>query len=97
LNENKECGNAMATGSRVVNVTASLLIEIVMVGMAWQFYLHGIKTMQAGDVTWLLNLPKAPFWLAVDAILWIAVAVQTFVLLEELTGTAKRRSTEPAS
>lgn len=83
-----------ALGVRAIDVFASLVIEIVVVGMAWQFYLHGMKTMQAGDVTWLLNLPKAPFWFVVDAILWVAVAVQTFILIEDLTGTARRRLAE---
>ena len=68
-----------------------------MIGMAWQFYLHGVKAMQAGDVTWFLNLPKAPFWFVVDAVLWIGVAVQTFVLIEDVTGTGERRPTEPVS
>jgi len=79
---------------RVIDTLAALVIEIVMIGMAWQFYRFGIKTMHAGDVTWLLNWPKAPFWFIVDAILWIAVAVQTFVLIEEAIGARERRQPE---
>lgn len=73
-------------GVRVIDIFAALLIEIVMIAMAWEFWLHSIKTMKAGDVTWLLNVPKAPFWFVVDAILWVAVLVQTFVLVQDLTG-----------
>jgi hypothetical protein len=78
----------------VIDTLAALVIEIVMIGMAWQFWRFGIKTMQAGDVTWLLNWPKAPFWFVVDGILWIAVAVQTFVLIEEITGGRRHRGPE---
>lgn len=75
------------SGVRVIDTLAALLVEVVMIAMAWQFYLFGLKTMRAGDVTWMLNWPKAPFWFAVDAIIWAAVAVQTFVLIEEITAT----------
>ena len=76
---------------------AALVIEIVMIGMAWQFWLFGMKTQRAGDVTWLLNWPKAPFWFAVDGILWAAVAVQTVVLIEEMTGIRQQRDPEPVA
>ena len=75
------------SGVRVLDTLAALLVEVVMIGMAWQFYLFGLKTLRAGDVTWMLNWPKAPFWFAVDVIIWAAVAVQTFVLIEEITAT----------
>ena len=82
------------SGVRVIDTLAALVIEIVMVGMAWQFYLFGIKTMRANDVTWLLSWPKAPFWFIVDGILWVAVAVQTFALIEEVIGARERREPE---
>ena len=82
------------SGVRVIDTLAALVIEIVMIGMAWQFGLFGMKTMRAGDVTWLLNWPKAPFWFVVDGILWVAVAVQTFVLIEEVLGVRERREPE---
>jgi TRAP-type C4-dicarboxylate transport system permease small subunit len=85
------------SGVRVIDTTAALLVEIAMIGMAWQFWRFGIKTMRAGDVTWLLNWPKAPFWFAVDGILWAAVAVQGFVVIEEMTGAGRRREPEPVA
>jgi TRAP-type C4-dicarboxylate transport system permease small subunit len=84
-------------GVRAIDVFAATIIEAVMIAMAWQFYLFGVKTMQAGDVTWLLNLPKAPFWFVVDGILWVAVAVQTFVLVEEILGVRPARAPETMS
>jgi TRAP-type C4-dicarboxylate transport system permease small subunit len=80
-------------GVRVIDIFAALLIEVVMIAMAWEFWLHSTKTMKAGDVTWLLNVPKAPFWFVVDAVLWVCVLVQTFVLIQDLTG--RRRSQSP--
>jgi TRAP-type C4-dicarboxylate transport system permease small subunit len=85
------------SGTRVIDTIAALVIEIVMIGMAWQFWLFGIKTMRAGDVTWLLNWPKAPFWFAVDGILWTAVVVQTVVLTDEMTGAGRHRDPEPVA
>ncbi len=82
------------SGVRGIDMLAALVVEIVMIGMAWQFGLFGMKTMRAGDVTWLLNWPKAPFWFVVDGILWVAVAVQTFVLIEEVLGARERREPE---
>jgi TRAP-type C4-dicarboxylate transport system permease small subunit len=87
----------LPSGVRVIDTLAALVIEIVMIGMAWQFFLFGVKTMRAGDVTWLLNWPKAPFWFAVDGILGAAVVVQTFVLIEEMTGVRRRRDPEPVA
>jgi TRAP-type C4-dicarboxylate transport system permease small subunit len=85
-----------AGGCRAVDVFADVLIGITMIGMAWQFYLFSMKTLQAGDVTWLLNVPKAPFWFVVDAILWVAAAVQAFVLVQAVTGTRIERREESA-
>ncbi len=85
------------SGVRVIDTIAALVIEIVMIGMAWQFWQFGIKTLRAGDVTWLLNWPKAPFWFVVAGILWAAVVVQTFVLIEEMTGTSRQRGPEPVA
>lgn len=80
-------------GVRVVDVFASLVVEVSLVAMAWQFYLFSMKTLRANDVTWLLNVPKAPFWLVVDAVLWVAVLVQTFVLIQDVMG--RRGETPP--
>ena len=83
-------------GARVIDVAADTLIAIVMIAMAWQFYLFGIKTARAGDVTWMLNIPKAPFWFVVDAVLWVGAAVQLFVLYRVIIGAPIARSEESA-
>jgi TRAP-type C4-dicarboxylate transport system permease small subunit len=85
-----------STGARVIDAFADVLMTIVMIAMAWQFYLFGLKTMRANDVTWALNVPKAPFWFAVDAVLWVAVAVEAFVLIQTITGVRTERFEESA-
>lgn len=83
-----------AGGVRAIDVMASIVIEIVMIAIAAEFYLFSMKTLKANDVTWLLNVPKAPFWFIVDVVLWVAVIVQTFVLFQDATGR-QRTTTGP--
>ena len=85
-----------SAGARVIDAFADVLMTIVMAAMAWQFYLFSLKTMRANDVTWALNVPKAPFWFAVDAVLWVAVLVQLFVLIQMITGARIERTEESA-
>jgi TRAP-type C4-dicarboxylate transport system permease small subunit len=73
---------------RLINVAADLLVLVVVAAIAWQFFLFAQKTGQAGDVTWLMNLPKAPFWFVVSGILAIAAVVQLQVLAETCAGRA---------
>jgi len=40
--------------------------------------------------------PKAPFWFVVDGILWVAVVVQVFVLIQMITGARIERIEESA-
>ena len=81
-------------GARVFDALADVLMTIVMIAMAWQFYLFSKKTALANDVTWMMNVPKAPFWYVVDVILWVAVLVQIFVTVQTLTGAATQRESE---
>ncbi|HEY4143272.1 MAG TPA: TRAP transporter small permease subunit [Pseudolabrys sp.] len=81
-------------GSRLFDIFADILMTIVMAAMAWQFWLFSIKTMRANDVTWLMNVQKAPFWFAVDVILWVCVVVQAFVMVQTLMGKSTRHDTE---
>ena len=81
-------------GAQLFDGFADILMAIVMIAMAWQFYLFSHKTAMANDVTWMMNVPKAPFWYVVDVILWIAVLVQLFVTAQTLAGTPARRDSE---
>ncbi len=81
-------------GARLFDIVADILMTIVMAVMAWQFWLFGLKTKAANDVTWLMNVPKAPFWFAVDGVLWVCVLVQAFVMVQTMTGKSMRHDTE---
>jgi len=83
-------------GVRAVDAAADLLTAVVVTGMAWQFFLFSEKTARANDVTWLMNVPKAPFWFVVDAVLWGAAIVQVFVLVQVILGVRVARVEESA-
>ncbi len=71
---------------------ASLLILVVMTGMAWQFMLHAGKLARASETTWVLKIPVAPFWYAVACITVLAVLVQLIVLILDVAQLASHRS-----
>ena len=77
---------------RVIDLINAILIFIVLSGMAIQFWLYSFKTMKAGEITWLLNIPKAPFWFAVDGVLWISVAIQMVLLTQAVTSLRNAQS-----
>lgn len=77
---------------RLLDFVNSLLIEVVLILMAWQFWLFGMKAMRSGEITWLLNIPKAPFWFLVDAALWLTVLVQLVLIRQAWTQLRRVRS-----
>jgi TRAP-type C4-dicarboxylate transport system permease small subunit len=66
-------------GGKVLDFIAALAVLVVLCLMAWQFWLHARNIAAAGETTWVLRLPTAPFWYLVDALLWGAVLVQLLV------------------
>ena len=77
-------------GSGVIAKGADLFADIVVLvvlgGISWQFWAFAGKTARAGEVTWMMNIPKAPFWYVVDAVLWSCVLVQFLVVVRRLRG-----------
>ena len=69
---------------KVLDAFAALAVALVVSAMAWQFTLFAGKMARAGETTWVLKIPTAPFWYGVAAILWCAVLVQLIVLVLEL-------------
>ena len=65
--------------SRVLDLVASLLVFGILALTAWQFIVFAAKMARAKETTWVLQIPIAPFWYGVDAILWCAVVVQLIV------------------
>jgi TRAP-type C4-dicarboxylate transport system permease small subunit len=72
-----------ARTGRILDAFAALAVEVVMIAIAWQFTVFAGKIARAGETTWVLKIPTAPFWYLVAAILWVAVVVQTIVVLIE--------------
>lgn len=92
-------GLAGKTVSNVFDVLASIAVGVVMVVIAWQFWLYAGKLARAHETTWVLQVPVAPYWYVVAAIFWIAVAVQAIVIavdIGRLFGRAGRTHDEQA-
>ncbi|HEX9395675.1 MAG TPA: TRAP transporter small permease subunit [Burkholderiales bacterium] len=75
---------------RVLDALAALAVEAVTLAMAWQFTVFAGKIAHAGETTWVLKIPTAPFWYVVAAILWIAVAVQAIVVILDLAKASRK-------
>ena len=71
------------TFGRILDALAAILVCGVLALMAWQFWLYSAKMAHAHETTFVLQIPIAPFWFGVDAILWCTVFVQAIVALQE--------------
>jgi TRAP-type C4-dicarboxylate transport system permease small subunit len=68
---------------RALEALASSAACVALALMAWQFWLYAEKMARARETTFVLQIPIAPFWYGVDAILWLAVLVQAIVALRD--------------
>jgi TRAP-type C4-dicarboxylate transport system permease small subunit len=68
---------------RGLEAFASTAVCIALALAAWQFWLYAEKMARARETTFVLQIPIAPFWYGVDAILWLAVLVQAIVALRD--------------
>lgn len=69
---------------RVLDALAALAVGAVIGALAWQFTVFAGKIARAGETTWILKIPTAPFWYVVAGILWLAVLVQLIVIFVEV-------------
>jgi TRAP-type C4-dicarboxylate transport system permease small subunit len=69
---------------KLLDVVAALLVLVVMGLIAWRLWLQAAIIARDGETTWILQLRTAPFWYAVDIILWCAVCVQAIGFWAEL-------------
>ena len=69
---------------RLLDAVAALLVTIVMAAFAWQFLVFAGKIARAGETTWILKIPTAPFWYGVCIIFALAFSVQLIVLVLEI-------------
>ena len=77
---------------RILDVVAAAVVALVLGAIAWQIWLFAAKMARAHETTFVLQIPIAPFWFSVDAILWCAVLVQAIVLARDVA----RRSPDDA-
>jgi TRAP-type transport system small permease protein len=69
---------------RILDAFASLAGLAILALAAWQLWIYAEKMVRARETTFVLQIPVAPFWMAVDAVLWLAVLVQAVVALRDL-------------
>ena len=67
--------------SRIADIAAGLLVEIILLLMTWQFVLFAKQAHETGAATWMLRIPAAPVWAAIAAIMAFSAALQTVVTL----------------
>jgi TRAP-type C4-dicarboxylate transport system permease small subunit len=72
------------TLSRVLDVFAAVLVCGVLAALTWQIWLYAGKMAHARETTFVLQIPVAPFWFGVSAILACAVIVQTIVAIRSV-------------
>lgn len=74
-------------GERVgqwLDAMAAVVVTVVMAIFAAQFMVYAGKLARAGETTWILKIPTAPFWYGVCVIFALALAVQLIVLILEI-------------
>jgi len=76
--------------SQVFDALAAVLATTAMTLIAWQLFLYAGKAAKAGDMTWMLSIPVAPFWYLIDAVFWCAAFVQ-FIVAIHLIGLCLNR------
>jgi len=82
-----------ARAGRALDALAALAVAVVIAAMAWQFMVFAGKLARAGETTWVLKIPVAPFWYTVAGILWLAVFVQAIVVILDVARVVRWRGT----
>lgn len=72
------------TLSRFLDVFAAVLVCGVLAALTWQIWLYAGKMAHARETTFVLQIPVAPFWFGVSAILACAVIVQAIVAIRSV-------------
>ncbi len=65
---------------RWLDIFADIAVAIVLVLVAWQFWVYSGELAISGERTYVLKIPAAPFWYVADVIFWITMAVQWIVV-----------------
>jgi TRAP-type C4-dicarboxylate transport system permease small subunit len=81
--------------ARALSLLAALVTQIFMIVFAWQFFINARNFQAAGEVTPMLGYARAPFWFAIDGLLWCAALVQFVVVLEVASESLRGRGSCP--
>jgi TRAP-type C4-dicarboxylate transport system permease small subunit len=82
--------------SRIADVAAGLLVEIILLLMTWQFVLFAEQAHDNSAATWMLRIPTAPVWAAIAAIMAFSAALQIVVTLRLLSSDGPHDHPESA-
>jgi TRAP-type C4-dicarboxylate transport system permease small subunit len=69
---------------QIFDAFAAAAVAATMVLMAWRFFIYVGQAVQAGDMTFLLNIPVAPFWFVATVLITIAAMAQCLLAATEL-------------
>lgn len=69
---------------KLADVLASVLVSSILLAMAQQFTKFAANSAAAGEATWLLMVPYAPFYYAITAILWFCLFCQLVLLASDI-------------
>jgi TRAP-type transport system small permease protein len=70
--------------SRMLDALAAIVVQVIIFFIALEFYWYARDIAKSGETTLMLGIPTAPFWYAVDAILWLAALVQIVIVVADL-------------
>jgi TRAP-type C4-dicarboxylate transport system permease small subunit len=73
-----------AASGRVLDAVSAVVALLVLAAIAWQIWIFAAKMGRAHETTFVLQIPTAPFWFGVGAILWCAVLVQAIVASRDI-------------
>jgi len=76
--------------ARVLDSFGALVLLLVVAGMAWQLSIFANGKMAAGETTWLLGWPVAPWWWAAVSWFWLSVLCQIGVVVRLALGIEAR-------
>lgn len=68
-------------GQALLDLVVAAVVTVMMALFAWEFAVYARQLALAGETTAMLEWPKAPFWVVVDANLWLTLTAQAVVLL----------------
>jgi TRAP-type C4-dicarboxylate transport system permease small subunit len=77
---------------RMVVSIVNVLVLVMLIGVTRQLFVYAGNAARAGDCTAMLEIPTAPFWYYVAAMLAVATVTQVLLFAIEISGGVYRPS-----